>query len=373
MNAIEPISDRFDPQGTADSRELAAALAGGLSGTSEICMRYEQALAAWFGAKHAVTLSSGSSAVMTALAAFDLQPGDEVMLTPTAPLCTVYPLLALRLVPVFCDTEPSSFSIDLQAAERAITDRTRAIIDIPMWGYPVPADAVASFASRHGIRFLLDLAHGHGVELHGRPLSSFGEIGTFSTHASKILSTGEGGFLLTEDPALAEAACLYSRFGYLNGSDFGMNHKLGGLQAALGVSRLQRLHADIATRRRNVAHLSRALENVHLAPFPVCEGGESNGFTFIVSSRNGDGQGLVEHMEGHGVPSDIRKYRCRALYESPLLAPYARSCPNAEHTLGSITTIPVHPDIGDTDTARIVEALNSYRPRPSSSSCFHDK
>lgn len=360
MSTLAHISDRFDPRARSDADEIARALDENLSGTGPAVTRYEAALAKAFGADEAVTASSGSSAVMVALAALGLQPGDEVILTPTCPLCTVYPIMALRLVPVFCDTLPDSFSLDLEMAERLITPNTRAIIDIPMWGYPVAADATAAFADRHGLPYVLDLAHGHAIELKGRFLWTYAQIATFSTHASKIMVTGEGGFLLTNNADLAEQARLYARFGNLGGVHFGMNHKIGGLQAALGLARLPRLFDDILQRRNTMTAIASRLDNPLLAPLPIVEGGQPNGLSLLVRELAGNGKSLVDHMDACGVPSDILEYGCRPLYQFPILAQYARSCPNAEALLGSIATIPVHPGIARPEVEQIVSALNSY-------------
>lgn len=360
MIASARISDRFDPRANGEADQLAAALNENLSGTGPAVVRYEAALAKKFGVDEAITASSGSSAVMVALAALGLEPGDEVILTPTCPLCTVYPILALRLVPVFCDTRKDSFSLDLAMAKRLVSKKTRVIMDIPMWGYPIAADETAAFAADHHLPFVLDLAHGHGIKLKDKWLWDYADVATFSTHSSKIMVTGEGGYILTNQPDVAEKAKLYARFGNLDGVHFGMNHKLGGLQAALGLTRLQRLFDDIDTRRQTMASISARLDNPRLEALPILPGGAPNGLSLLVRELSGRGAALISYLDSYGIPSDISRYDCKPLYKFPILSKYGRECPNAERLLASLTTIPLHPDLSNAEVDRIIAALASY-------------
>jgi len=356
--ADTPVPDRFDPRVPADAREVTRALAGDLSGDGEPVHRYETALAAWFGAEHALSTASGYAAIVVALAALGLAPGDEVILAPTCPLCTVYALTTLGVVPVFCDTRPDDFSIDLGHADRLIGPRTRAILEVPMWGHPVPADAVAAFARSRGLAFVMDLALAHAVELDGKLAWRHADVAVFSTHASKTLPTGEGGFLLTDDGGIAEAARRYRHYG---DRPSGMNYRLGGLQAALGLARLPLLAAHLRHRRAVMDALATTLaDHPRLEALPVIPGGTPSGVKMIVREKSGNGTALNAHLARHGVPSDIRLYACRPLYEFPILADRRADCPNATRLLSSIATLPVHPDIDRDRRDRIAKALATY-------------
>lgn len=353
------IDDRFDPATPADAPLLARALTRDLSGQGETVAQFEAALAHWYDADEAVAVSSGYAAVLTSLLALGLEAGDEVLLTPTCPLCTVYALEAIGVTPVFCDTHPDVFSIDLEAAHQAIGPRTRAIIEIPMWGYPVPADAVAEFARSHKLGFILDLALGHGIELHDRHIWHHADVATFSTHASKMLVTGEGGFVLAKTPE--QAARLRAARGRAAPPSAApaANFHLSGLQAALGLSRLPILHSHIEQRRRKMEQLAHGLTHPDLAPLPVLRGGRPSGVKLLVRHRAGAGAALNRHLAQAGVPSDILTYACRPLYEFPILAARRTECPNAKHLLSSIATLPVHPDISEKQVRQMCDALNS--------------
>jgi len=340
---------------------LARLLGKPLSGNSGPVEAYESALASYFGAKYAVAVSSGSAAVMAGAAALDLQPGDEVVLTPTCPLCTVYPLMSMGLVPVFVDTQPDNFSIDLDDLGRVIGERTRAIIDIPMWGYPVPVKALREAAEASRLPLLLDLAHGHGVMVDDEPLWSHGDVATFSTHDSKILSTGEGGFVLTDRADCAERTRSFTRFGNLDGVHLGINLKLSGLQAELGRHRLSMFDQFLETRRKNARRVLEGIRNPAVSELPVVPGARPNYFTLLLKLRSEfESKRFIAHLARWGIPSDIEKYGCRPLYEFPLLRRFARDCRNAKRLLGSITTVPIHPSLSDDDLTHIVRAINAY-------------
>ncbi|WP_394826767.1 DegT/DnrJ/EryC1/StrS family aminotransferase [Pendulispora albinea] len=357
---VVPISDKFHYIGPTDGDALVQALSKALSGSSDTVVEYEKALAGYFESRHAIGISSGGAALSVALYAAGVRPGDEVVLTPTSPLCTVYPVLAHQAVPVFVDTRPDNFGIDLADLERAVTSRTKAIIDIPMWGYPTPAIELRNAAKARGIPLIFDLAHSHGTKLDGKHLSAYADLSCFSTHDRKILATGEGGFILTDDDRLAEVVQSYRQFGNLNGKDLGLNYKLGALQAAIGKSRLGLLDGHLQSRRNNAERIAADIRNPRVKEFTVLPGSRPSYYFMLLSLGFKDNRAFIDHLDAHGIPSDIKRYGCKTLYKSPLLKPWTRNCPNAEALLDSITTIPVHPNIKAEQVNRIVSAINSY-------------
>jgi dTDP-4-amino-4,6-dideoxygalactose transaminase len=362
MTAL-PLPDRFDPVAKTEIETLSEALSTGLGGRSRVVTEYERRLEKQFDASHAIAVSSGFGALVVALSALGLLPGDRVLLTPTCPLCTAYALTFLRLEPVFCDIGRNDFSIALDHAERRFDARVRAIIDIPMWGYPVSAQRTASYALANGVAYVLDIALAHGCRLDGRPLWSFADVATLSTHSSKILVTGEGGAVLTDNADIASRA---RRFSYPDDAEVespSLNYSIGGLQAALGLARLERLAPDICHRLETMRLICERLDNPHLEPLPIIEGGRASGTKLILREKLGSNTALLSHQRNAGVPSDIALYNCKPLYQYPVFASRTEYCPNAEAMLSSITTIPIHPDINSDAVRRIVKVLNAYRPQ----------
>lgn len=358
---MRSITDKFRPSYPDDLTAVIAALSSGLSGTSETVENYEKGLASYFESPYAVATSSGAAALSVSMAAVGVTPGDEVVLTPTCPLCTVYPIIATGAKPVFVDTKPDGFGADLKDLDRVINGRTKAIIEIPMWGYPTQVDELQKFAHASGIPLILDLAHSHGTLLHSRPLSAYGDLSCFSTHERKPLATGEGGFILATDQLLAERCRSYSRFGNLNGLDFGLNYKLGALPAALGLARLGHLDNQLQQRRANAEKFLRLLTNSNVSESTLVPGGKANYYFLNLSLGFADNKKFIDYLDLNGVPSDIKRYGCRCLYEFPAVEKYYRHCPNGEALLASMTTIPVHPRITDEDLIYMADVINNYR------------
>ncbi len=356
------ISNQWDRRHQDDTTLLTYALGTGLTGTSPVVDLYERLLSARYDMTHALAVSSGAAALTVALSSLDGAESGDVILPPSCPICTVFPVQSRGLRPVFCDVLPNSFGLDAEKVAAAITRDTRAIIEVPMWGYPTRVDRLQAAAASRGIPLILDLAHSHMVTLHGHPLAHYGDIACFSTHESKFLSTGEGGFVLTRDPIRDAKMRGYSRFGSLDGQACGLNYKLGGLQAAIGAARLGSMDQLVAAGQDHREDTLRRLHNPHVCELPIVEGGTVSGYAMLLQTVDSDGRRFVQHLEQNGIPSDISKYDNRPLYEYPILAAYRSSCPNATTLLRSLTTIPLHQDLTDDDLTHIVNTINAYKP-----------
>ncbi|MDQ1250750.1 MAG: perosamine synthetase, partial [Actinomycetota bacterium] len=190
--------------GPAEHEAVAAVLAGAdLSGNAHAVTDYETALRAWFTSAHAVACSSGTAALHLAMLALGIGPGDEVIVSAAAPAMTALPVLALGAVPVFADiADPTTFALDRDDIAAKTTGRTKAVVTVPMWGYPADGTDFAAACAQWGLPLIEDAAQAHGTVVDDRPAGTHATIGTFSTHARKIMTTGEGGFCLTGDDAL---------------------------------------------------------------------------------------------------------------------------------------------------------------------------
>lgn len=331
------------------------------SGNSKTITDYEESLRIFFNSKFSLALSSGTAAIVVALKAVGIEPGDEVILTPTCPLCTVYPILSLNAIPVFCDTNPDNFSLDLSVLKNIITKKTKCIIDIPMWGYPTPVKEIREFTDKHKIPLIFDLSHAHGTLYEGKNLSEFADISCFSTHSKKILSTGEGGFILTNFSNYYEKSFLYSRFGNLDGENFGLNYKIGALQAALGMYNLKHIKNNIEKRIKNSSLIRENIYNKNLYEFPIVIGGKPNYYRFIFKINNKNQNKFIDYLFDNGISSDIKKYNCKPLYNYKLLKMFYSNCENAVKILKSITTIDISPEISEESIFNIIKIINNYK------------
>ena len=166
--------------------------------------RFEDAYARLFGAKYCVAVSSGTGALVTALGALDIGPGDEVIVPPYTFIATVNAVLLHYALPVFVDTDPETFQIDASKIEAAITPRTAAILPVHIGGSPADMDTIAAIAAKHKLAVVEDACHAPLAEWRGRKVGTCGTAGCFSFQVSKMLAAGEGGAILTDELNLAQ-------------------------------------------------------------------------------------------------------------------------------------------------------------------------
>jgi len=249
-------------------RYVAEAMASGwISSAGPAVEVFERRFADWLGVKHAVTTSSGTTALHLALAALRIEPGDEVIVpdfTMIAPVCAV---LYTGATPVFVDCEPDTFTIDVARVADAITPRTRAILPVHVYGHSADMDPLLALARRHGLAVIEDAAEAHGATCRDRLCGSIGDVGAFSFYANKIVTTGEGGMVVTDDDALAERARRLKDMAHVPGERFahaelGYSYRMGSLQAACGIGQLEHVAEFVATKRAMAARYGERLRGV---------------------------------------------------------------------------------------------------------------
>lgn len=233
--------------------------------------------AAFVGRESCLLFNSGTAAIHSALYAIGIEPGDEVITTAYTFAGTWQPILQQGAVPVFVDIDPRTFDLDPPRVEAAITPRTKAIIAVHIGGLPADLDELLAIADRHGLYLVEDACQAHGATYHGRQVGSFGIVGCYSLNSSKILSGGEGGLLVADDPEVLARARRLRVFGEdipelqkLTGWNFrpytshsiGWNYRHQEMPAALARSQLHRLPEYIETGQRNAAVLDRRLAEI---------------------------------------------------------------------------------------------------------------
>jgi len=230
---------------------------------------FEQQFAAAHGAKHAIAVTSGSSALDIAVRAVGIQPGDEVITTPYTFISTSMCIMNSFAVPVYTDIDPHSYNMDAGQIEPLITERTRAILPVHFSGNLCDMEQICSIARKHNLVVIEDAAHAHGVEYENEKYAgTFGEIGCFSFQASKNLATGEGGMILTNDDALYDVAFSLHHLGRLPGELWykhfhqAWNCRMTEFTAAIGIVQLGRLFAQNARRMANHAYLKGQLSQL---------------------------------------------------------------------------------------------------------------
>jgi perosamine synthetase len=227
-----------------------------ISSQGEFVERFEEAFAAAVGCRRGVACSSGTSALHLALSALGIGEGDEVIVPAFTMIATANAVRYTGAEPVLVDAEPETWNIDASRIEDRITPRTRAIVVAHIYGHPADMDTIAEVARRHGLYLVEDAAEAPGATYLGRPVGALGDVAAFSFYANKIVSTGEGGMVTTNDPRIAEAARRLRDHAFSDERHFwhaylGYNYRMSNLQAAVGLAQTERFDELVARRRAN--------------------------------------------------------------------------------------------------------------------------
>jgi perosamine synthetase len=227
---------------------------GWVSSRGAYVPRFEENIANWCGSRYAVSTSSGTSALHLALLAIGVGPGDEVILPALTYVASANAVAYTGAQPVFVDVELSSWNLDLNQVSSKVTPHTKAILPVHLYGHPVDMQVCMEIAEQRGLWVIEDACEAHGAEHAGRRVGSIGHIGCFSFFGNKLITTGEGGMLLTDSRELANIARslrdqaktpeLYWH------SEIGFNYRMTNLQAAIGVAQMERVDQFVAARRR---------------------------------------------------------------------------------------------------------------------------
>jgi perosamine synthetase len=218
--------------------------------------RFEELFAARVGAPYAAAVSSGTAALHLLCHMAGLGPGDEVITSPVSFVATANCFLFEGAVPVFADVDPRTLNVDPRAVEAAITERTRAIVAVDMFGYPCELDELRALAARHGLTVIADSCEALGAEYRGAPVGSHGVSAAFAFYANKQITTGEGGMLVPSDPQMAATGRSERNQGRaphtseVEHERLGFNYRMSELSAALGLAQLERIDQLLATRAR---------------------------------------------------------------------------------------------------------------------------
>ena len=230
--------------------------------------RFERAFAEYVGMRHAVALPSCTSAIHLALRALDVGPGDEVIVPDVTWIASAAPVTYVGATTVFADIDPRTWCLSAEAFEQCITPRTKAVIPVDLYGSMPDWEALRRIAGRHGIAVIEDAAEAVGSEYRGHKAGSLGDVGVFSFHGSKTLTTGEGGMLVTDRDDLLARVLTLRDHGRPPGDKLFFNaevaykYKMSGLQAALGLAQLERVEELVARKREIFAWYQEELDGV---------------------------------------------------------------------------------------------------------------
>jgi dTDP-3-amino-3,4,6-trideoxy-alpha-D-glucose transaminase len=328
---------------------------------------FERCFADYVGAKHCVGVGTGLDALTLALAALGVGPGNEVIVPAATFVATWLAVSRVGATPVPVAVDDATFTLDSQALEAAITNRTRAVIPVHLYGHPPDVDAIAGIARSHGLPVVDDAAQAHGARYRGRPIGALTSASAFSFYPTKNLgAVGDGGAVTTNEDSIADRVRVLSNYGarekYRN-ECLGWNSRLDPIQAAILQVKLDKLDEWNSRRRRVAARYREELSGVSWLRLPSEASWATHVYhLFVIRVRHRDD--LVRHLAASSIATGIHypvpPYRQPAYRD--LLLPHNLNVGELDAIHRELLSLPMGPHLSDTQVDHVIDAVSSFRP-----------
>lgn len=340
---------------------------------------FEKSVADYVGAKYAVAISNGTSALHAACFAAGIGPGDEVITTPITFAASSNCVLYCGGTPVFADIDPKTYNIDPDDIRKKITDKTKAIIAVHLAGQPCDMDEIHKIAKENNLIVIEDGAHALGSVYKGKKVGSLSDMTTFSFHPVKPITTGEGGMIVTDNEEFYKKMVLFRSHGitrdeammtrndgpwFYQQFDLGFNYRITDIQCALGCSQMKKLDRFLAKRKEIVLRYNEAFadcENI-VTPYQLPET-ESGWHLYIVQVKNCDRKQIFEALRDKGIGVNVH-------YIPVYMHPYYQEhgykdvhCKNAEEVYSHIISLPLYPGLTEEQQRYVIDTLKSLCER----------
>ncbi|WP_269766387.1 DegT/DnrJ/EryC1/StrS family aminotransferase [Burkholderia ubonensis] len=335
-----------------------------ISSNGKYIPAFEEAFAKFCGVKHAIAANNGTTALHLALVALGLQPGDEVIIPTVTYIATANAVRYCGATPVLVDVSADTMNIDPADIERKITARTKGIIAVHLYGHPAEMDAVNEIANKHGLWVVEDAAEAHGAEVRGKRVGSMGTCATFSFFGNKIITTGEGGMVTTNDDELAAKLRLYRGQGMDPKRRYwfpviGYNYRMTNIQAAIGLAQMEGIDNALAERERLAGWYNEALNDLRdkLVLPSEASWAKQVFWMYNVFLREGDERkrdDVMRSLDEMGIETRP------VFYPMHVLPPYMEEStyPVADLWSQRGINLPTHQDLTRADVQRIADSLH---------------
>lgn len=352
--------------GPEEIRAVNEVLESGMLAQGPKVEQLEVDFAAYCGTKHAVAVNSGTAAIHAALHVAGVGAGDEVITVPFSFIATINPILMTGAKPVLVDIDSDSYCMDVARFEAAITEHTKAVIVVHLYGQPADMTEINRIASKHGIIVIEDACQAIGAEYEGKKTGSLGQIGCFSLYATKNIMCGEGGMITTDDDDYAASLRRFRQHGMsapYTYDELGYNYRLTDLQAAIAIEQLKKVDRFNALRNHNANFFHDELKGAKGIVLPKIKTGRTHVFhqyTLRLADDNPmQRDDVVAKLRARDVGAAV--YYPKALHLYPHIAALGYSAgdfPVAEHVAERVLSLPVHPSLSDDDLKMITNAVN---------------
>jgi dTDP-4-amino-4,6-dideoxygalactose transaminase len=349
--------------GKEEEEAVLEVLRSGMLARGPKTREFEASFAKYTGTEHAITTSSGTTALHIALLANGIGKDDEVLIPPVTFFATASTVLFCGAKPVFVDIDPDTFNMDVGKVEAAITPNTKAIVPVHMYGQPVEMKPLMEIAEKHDLKIVEDACQSHGAKYDGRKVGTFGHANCFSFYPTKNMVSGEGGMITTDDADIKTECTLLREHGEITHYEhvaLGYNFRMTEIGAAIGVEQLKKLPGFIEKRRANAKNLNEGLSDLDGIQTPKVIDNASHVYYQYIIKIDGfplNRDQLVEFLKSKEVGA--RPSYPKPLSEQAILRTLGASadCPVAREMLPKIMELPVHPLVSDEDITYIIDTV----------------
>lgn len=346
----------------SEIRNVIEVLKSGMLASGEWVKKFEEEFAKYIGTKYAVATANGTAALDAALKALGIKSGDEVIVPDFTFIATANAVLFQNAKPVFADVDERTFNIDPEDVLEKINQKTKAIIGVHLFGQPFDLKAIKEICEDHKLFLIEDCAQAHGAEYKGMKVGSFGDVSCFSFYATKNMTTGEGGMVLTNEKEIERKLRLIINHGqeekYLH-TVLGYNLRMTNIQAAIGVAQLKKLDIFNEKRIRNAEYFNKRLEAYLEIPY-VEKDVKHVYHQYVVKVKDGRDE-LLKFLHEKGVGAAV--HYPLPIHRQPL---YQRlgypedMCPNSVELSKVVLSLPVHPALKEDELRYICEAVERW-------------
>lgn len=326
---------------------------------------FEKELAKYTGVKEAVVVNSGTSALQIALMALNVGPGDEVIIPSFTFAATAGAVMLVGAKPVFVDIDLSTYNISPEGFKKAVNERTKAVIPVDLYGLPAEMDEINEIANYYGISVIEDACQAQGAKYKSRMAGGLGEVGCFSFYPGKVMTTGEGGAILTNNSELAEKMRMIRTHGQVKGYDskiLGGNFRMTEISAAIGVAQLKKLPKFLEKRAENAKILLELLENSKVILPEVPKHSIHNWYLFTIRLKSlEERESLKNKLREDGIGATV--YYPLPIHKLPYYASIGYGglkLENSELASKTVLSLPVHPLVKKEDLERMANVILTF-------------
>lgn len=327
-------------------------------------IEFEEKFAEYVGVKYGIATNSGTSALHTALLAAGIGEGDEVITTPFTFAATGNSILYTGARPVFVDVDEDTFTIDPAKIEDAITDKTKAIMPVQLYGQSADMDPIMKIAKEHDLVVIEDAAQAHGAEYKGKKVGCLGDMACFSFYPTKNMTTSEGGMITTNSEEFAENARIYRAHGSptkYHHDVLGYNFRMTDIAAAIGLEQLKKIDSFNEKRIENAKYLNEGLRDCDLIETPVVSDGYKHVYhQYTIKVKDGKRDEFSEYLLENGIGNGI--YYPIPLYNQVLYTNmgYNQALPVTDKIVEEVLSLPVHAALTKEDLDLIIKVIKEF-------------